>query len=446
MTSHVKRFVKACHSCQVNKPSNTAPAGPLQPLPVPSKPWESVSLDFITALPKTNSGYDAIVVFVDRLTKMVHFVPTHTSATAQQTARLFLQSIFRQHGMPRSLISDRDSKFTSDFWQSFFTTLGTTLNLSTSYHPQSDGQTERMNRTLEQVLRHFVNIHHNDWDDFLPLAEFAMNNSTSATTTYTPFYLNSGQTPHTPLTLVAPLPPDHELTPAAEALHERWRDALEHAQVSMRLAQESQARHADTRRTPAPVFQPGDKVLLSSAHIDLRNMPSAKFKPRFIGPFKVDRQISQSAYRLKLPRDLKIHPVFHVSLLKPYVTDPINPPPPLPLEPEPESDDWEVEQILDKRITRSKPFYLCRFKGHTAEEDDWLSPSDLTACNDLVNAFELELARNAPPPVVPPRRNRPALPAPAAVSASTRPQRDRRQPVPYWQSTAVPAWMNPSVQ
>jgi transposase InsO family protein len=400
MTSHVKRFVKACHSCQANKPSAVAPAGLLQPLPVPAKPWESVSMDFITQLPAcTDSGRDAIMVVVDRLTKMVHLIPMHTASSASQTAQLFLNNIFKHHGMPRSLISDRDAKFTSAFWKTFITSLGTSLNMSTAYHPQSDGQTERMNRTLEQILRHYINYHHDNWENFLPLVEFAMNNSPSRTTGFTPFYLNYGINPHTPLSLVADVAPEIS-NPTASELHAQWRLALEQAQVSMRLAQDTQAAYADIKRSKSPSYALGAKVMLNTAHINFKHAPSDKLTPRFIGPFKIKSQVSALAYKLDLPRSMKIHPVFHVSLLKPYHEDPINPAPipPLPVIASDDEEEYEVEQILAKRTGRAnKVYYLVRYKGYGPEEDEYLPLSHLKHCKELIADFESKLVSAAAP-------------------------------------------------
>jgi hypothetical protein len=142
MNTDVRQYVKSCDSCQRIKASQQSPAGLLQPLPIPTRSWEQVSMDFITQLPRTKAGHDAIVVFVDTFSKMVHFVPTKTTASAPDTAKLFFDHIFKLHGLPKSIVSDRDAKFTSRFWQSLFNTLGTKLAMSTAFHPQTDGQTE----------------------------------------------------------------------------------------------------------------------------------------------------------------------------------------------------------------------------------------------------------------------------------------------------------------
>ncbi|GJP40574.1 hypothetical protein CLOM_g238 [Closterium sp. NIES-68] len=175
--TEVQQFVSHCDACAHNKSDTKKPGGLLQPLEIPDEPWESVSLDFITYLPKTRDGHTAILVFVDRLTKMVHFVATTIDVSAEDTVKLFIAHVFHLHGLPRVLVSDRDPRFTSRFWHEVTRTLGTKLKMSSAFHPQTDRQTERTNCTLEQMLRSFIGPTHDDWGDLLPVAEFAVNNS-----------------------------------------------------------------------------------------------------------------------------------------------------------------------------------------------------------------------------------------------------------------------------
>ncbi|MCO5549058.1 hypothetical protein L7F22_002524 [Adiantum nelumboides] len=158
MQQDVIKFVKACHSCQIMKASRQLPQGLLQPLSVPKERWESIAMDFITTLPRTTKGNAQILVIVDRFSKMSHFIPCKKAASAPNIASLFVQHIFRIHGLPRSIISDRDPKFTGHFWTSLFKSLGTNLLFSSAYHPQTDGQTERVNHILEEMLRHYIQI------------------------------------------------------------------------------------------------------------------------------------------------------------------------------------------------------------------------------------------------------------------------------------------------
>ena len=194
----VLSHVKHCGACQRNKGATQRPFREAQPLAVPDYQWKDISMDMITHLPPTRSGSTSIMVVVDRLSKMVHFLPTFDTVSAEDVAALFRDREFCLHGMPQSIVSDRDVKFTSAFWQELQRLLGVQLNLSSAYHPQSDGQTERMNRVLEDMLRHFVNRHHDDWDQYLATAEFAINNSENASVRNTPFMLNHGRHPFVP--------------------------------------------------------------------------------------------------------------------------------------------------------------------------------------------------------------------------------------------------------
>ena len=182
----IRSYVRTCDKCQRSKPTLQKPSGLLQPFPNPSEPWERVSLDFITKLPTTMRGHDSILVVVDMLSKMAHFIPMRETCTAEQVAELFVDHVVRHHGLPKTLVSDRDTRFTGKFWQALFGMCGTRLNLSTAFHPQTDGQTERMNRTLEESLRSYVLPHHRDWDQHLIPIEMAYNDSVHSSTRETP--------------------------------------------------------------------------------------------------------------------------------------------------------------------------------------------------------------------------------------------------------------------
>jgi len=202
MVDAVKLYIKTCSFCQRNKPSNMRKAGLLQSLDIPEFYWQSVSTDFITQLPETRRGNDALMVVVDRLSKMVILIPTQTTVTAAGAAKLFFENVFKDHGMPLSIVSDRDPRFTGNFWKALNASTGTNLRMSTAYHPQTDGLTERANRTVEQVLRNFVNDTVDDWDEHIAAVQFAMNNSQQASTKKTPFELVYGRHPLIPAALL----------------------------------------------------------------------------------------------------------------------------------------------------------------------------------------------------------------------------------------------------
>ena len=390
----LKTYITSCDACQRNKSRHQVPAGLLQPLPVPAYNWEQISMDFIVQLPKTKTGKDCIVVFVDRLSKMVHFVSTVTTATAPDVAEIFINNIFKLHGLPKVIVSDRDAKFTSNFWKAFMRKMGTKVAMSTAYHPQTDGQTERTNRTLEQMLRIYVSYKQDDWDQHLALAEFACNNTKNASTKNTPFYLNYGRHPNTPISLMQA----QTSVPAVEEFTIRMGELIKTAQDNMRHAQTLQATYANQHRREES-FETGDQVLLSSAHIvqdNQKNRPSRKFQPRFYGPFEVLQEISPVAYKLKLPDTMKIHPVFHVSLLSRYKNNDaekfpgriIIPPEPVIVNNE---EEFEVESILDKRIRKKgrkeTTEYLVLWKGYPQHDATWEPEGNLQNARGKVEDF-----------------------------------------------------------
>jgi len=307
-------------------------------------------MDFIVQLPLTRNGHDAIVVFVDRLTKRAHFCPMHVTTTAPEVAKIFFQNIFKNYGLPKVIISDRDARFTSHFWQALFKQLGTKMAMSTAFHPQTDGQTERLNRTLEEMLRAYSTYRQDQWDEYLPAAEFAYNNSKQASTGFTPFELDCGQHPITPITLSLE---ETSKVPTADEFVQHWHTMISLAKDALMEAQDRQTKYANQHRRHL-TFQVGDKVLLSAQHINSpvdRQRPTRKLTPRFLGPYTITAVISTTAYKLDLPASLKIHPVFHISLLKEYkeTQDFKQIIPPAPIIFPDNSEEYEVETILDKR-------------------------------------------------------------------------------------------------
>ena len=371
----VEEYVKSCIQCQQNKPSNQKPLGLLQPLPIPEKRWQQVTMDLITQLPKSKNGYDSIVVFVDKLSKMVHYAPTTTTVDAVELAKVFISNVVRLHGIPESIVSDRDTRFTSKFWKSLWSQLGTKLHMSTSFHPQTDGQTERTNRTLEEGLRAFVSINHDDWDEFLPLLEFAVNNAKSTSSGHSPFYLNYGEHPKLPIDTIVPNSNVEEV----QSLLDKLKLKLETAKTELVKSREHQSRSANNKRRDF-VFKVGEKVWLSTKYLNFVSQgPTNKLNPKYIGPFEVIERVGEVAYKLKLSHELvknNIHPVFHISLLKPYIVsqrftnrEPPRPPPHIITNNGDEK--FEVETILRKRNHRRKIEYLVKWKGYPLHESTW---------------------------------------------------------------------------
>ena len=409
MHQQIRRYVEICDVCQCNKSRCGNVAGKLQPLEVPDERWQSVSMDFVVELPMTKRGHDAIWVVVDRFSKMVHIAPTTSKVTAEDTARLFFERVFATHGLPREVISDRGPQFTGHFWRQLCSRFSVRPALSTAFHPQTDGQTECMNRVIEDTLRHFVGPRQDAWDDLLPYVEFAMNNSKSISTGHTPFFLNYGKHPVTPLTWHLPAEAHACITShrdavaalrAADRLPQvlqftaQLEEALQRAKQCLAAAQDRAKLWADSRRS-ALHLTVGDLVLLSTKHLRLKTAGTRKLLPKWVGPFRVLRAISPVAFRLDLPPSMNaIHPVFHVSLLRPYRHDGHVQPPPPPIEVE-DAVEYEVEAILDKRFRqyrrRKQAEYLIKWRGYGHEHNSWEPVGHLENCAELLQEFELRL-------------------------------------------------------
>lgn len=376
--AYVRAYVSTCEACQRNKPSNRRPAGLLQPLPIPDKRWDSVSINFMINLPKTKSGFDAILVFVDRLSKRIHIVPTHTNVTAPQTARLFFDHVFRHHGLPLEIVSDRDSLFTSIFWESLFKLTGTTLSMSTPMHPQTDGQTERANRVIEEMLRAYISFQLDDWDEHLTAIEFAYNESVQASTKHSPFLLDSGQQPRSPVDLEMPLSDQHNTVSAsAEQFIQDMTDRIAKAKANLAAAQQRQQRNADKTRRHDTFFV-GDKILVSAKAINPPGIDKvgSKLRAEFYGPFEVSEVISDVTYRLKLPESIGTHDAFHISNLRPFKTGTRYQPPPPPLAIISGEEHWEAEACLAFRYYkkgRGKEHvqFLIKWKGYPDSDNTW---------------------------------------------------------------------------
>ena len=391
----VRRYIGKCGECQRSKPRAHKAFGPMQPIPAPDRPWEQMTMDLITALPKTTRGHDSILVFVDRLTKMIRCVATKKKIGAQATARLFMRTIFRYHGLPEVIISDRDPRWNSLFWRSVFQSLQTKTRLSTSYHPQTDGQTERANRTLEEMLRSYVHPHGDDWDQRLGEVEFAYNNSEQKSTGQTPFYLLYGYHPRTPIDLYNP--EAVEETPAAKDFVKRLIDGHQAAKAAMEIAGQRQKEQFDRRAAAVP-FQKGDWVLLSSSHCKFQGRTD-KLTRRFLGPYKIESlSANRLAATLRLPSTVRINPTVHVSRLKIYKGD--KRPDGTPKETSPaemhvedegrEEDDQAREDLIVegiiawRNVERIKPphkvirqEFLVKWRGRGEEDNTWIAKSKL---------------------------------------------------------------------
>ncbi|KAD4889454.1 hypothetical protein E3N88_21527 [Mikania micrantha] len=291
----------------------------LQQLELPVWKWEMITMDFITKLPRTSHGNDTIWVIVDRLTKSAHFISMKETYSMDRLAQLYVNEIVSLHGVPLSIVSDRDSRFTSRFWQSFQKALGTRLNFSTAYHPQTDGQSERTIQTLEDMLRACVIDFGGSWDDHLPLMEFSYNNSYHSSIQTAPFEALYGRKCRTPVCWSE----IGENQLSGPEIVQETTDKVFQIRERLKAARDRQKSYADRRRKPLE-FNVGDKVLLKVSPWKgiVRFGKKGKLSPRYVGPFKITKRIGPVAYQLELPEEMAgVHEVFHVSNLRKCLAD-----------------------------------------------------------------------------------------------------------------------------
>lgn len=383
----VEKYVKACDVCQRIKPPNVT-HGKLQPLSVPTSSWSHISCDFLTDLPLTLNGFDTVMVVVCRLSKMAHFIPMVGNWSAEDVAFLYVRDIFSKHGLPDNITSDRDPKFTSNFWTALNKILGIKLNMSSAHHPQTDGQSERTIRTLEQYLRAYINFQQDDWDMWLPLAEFAHNSHTNNSTMLSPFATVYGSNPKSPLDVKF----GTSSVASASEVAKLIRSNVESAQAAMKAAQDRYTKYASKGKVDLALGV-GDMVWLRTKYYvndTTSTRPSRKLGNKYMGPYKITKVVSPVAYKLALPAKFRIHPVIHVSQLKRYV-------PPSNYSkkyarPAPEIVDGkevhEIERILDRRTRYNRTEYLVRWKGFSEDDDEWLPDWALTGAPDAIAKFE----------------------------------------------------------
>ncbi|KAJ4699844.1 Ty3/gypsy retrotransposon protein [Melia azedarach] len=395
MREDVEAYVRTCLVCQQDKIEQRASGGLLEPLPIPERPWESVSMDFITSLPKSE-GYGSIIVVVDRFSKYAVFMAAPADCTAEEAAKLFLKHVVKLWGVPNNIVSDRDPRFTGKFWSELFKMLGTDLNFSTSFHPQSDGQTERVNALLELYLRHYVSANQKDWAKLLDVAQFSYNLQRSEATNKSPFEIVLGRQPTTPHALASSY---DGRSPGAFKFAKAWHEQADLARAYLDKAAKKMKKWADKKRRDVE-FQEGDLVmvkLLPQQFKSLRKVHKGLVR-RYEGPFPIVKKVGKVSYRVLLPPKLKIHPVFHVSMLKPYHGDEEDPSrgeskraPTAVVT----SFDKEVECILADRRVRKRGVpnyneYFVKWKGLPESEATWEHEDTLWQFQDHIRKFREE--------------------------------------------------------
>ena len=358
------------------------------PIPTPDRPWIHISMDFITDLPLSN-GFDSILVVVDYFTKMGHFLATNKTCTAFQLAELLIPNLFRLHGLPDKIVSDRGPQFVSKFWQRFCELAKIKRSLSTAFHPQTDGQTERLNQTLETMIRSYINFQQNDWQQILPILEFAYNNSVHESTGRSPFYANYGYHPRMDLLLNT-----SSVNPNAESRIENLNQIHSELKLLLENRKSIYKKYYDQHRSKEADFQIKDKVYLKATNFKT-SRACKKLDFKYLGPFQISEKIGPINYKLQLPQHMRIHPVFHVSLLKPHYENTFagrHPPKSLPIEIH-NALEYEVEEILDYKLLRKKPYFYVKWLGYGQEESTWEPIENLSNCMGLVNRFLLDTGR-----------------------------------------------------
>lgn len=396
----VKVYISRCPQCAINRTLRNKPNGLLKPIEASPTPFHTLTMDFIVSLPPSkrfahgDETFDAILTVTDKFTKAVKLLPGKGTYTAMDWAKRYWQDVYPDWGFPNVIISDRDAKFLSEFWKTLFRKAGTKILTSTAYHPQTDGQSERTNQTVEIALRYYVSPRQNDWADALDVIQGAIMTAIHATTGKSPGELLYGLNPRHALDLANPDLPKSSVSDdwakTREVLRAEAKDAITHAQALMKL-------QADKHRRDFQL-KPGDKVYLRLHQgYHLPGIPKPKIGQQRAGPYEVEAVIGANAYKLKIPEKWKIWPVISGIYLDkaPGGPDPFGrdeaPRPVTVAEDDPENVRWEVAAIINKKITgRKNPkiWYLVRWTGLNADQDVWLPESELAGCARLIRDYE----------------------------------------------------------
>ena len=382
---NVNDYVQSCDVCSRAKPICMKPAGLLHPLPIAPCPWYSILMDFITDLP-SSQGFNSILVVVDRFSKMAHFIPCTKTINAQGLATLFIQHIVCAHGLPHNIVSDRGPQFSSQFWLAVLNHCKIKRNLTSAFHPQSDGQTERTNQTLEQFLWIYADPLQLNWVTNLPFAELTYNSTYHDAIERSPFMATYGFEPPTNL--------DTELLPTTPPSVTDWLLHLsdQHIQTKLQLewTTKQMTKFANCHCRPV-TLQVGDSVFLNRQNIATKR-PCRKLDWKQFGPFKVIEVITPVTYRLDLPTSFGCtHNAFHISLLskqkKSTLTGCKNEPPP-PLLVDTQGALYAVNNILDSKLINGKTHYLIAWQGYGPEDNTWEPEENLTDCQELLQTFK----------------------------------------------------------
>lgn len=397
MLADVDQYVRNCHPCRRALSPRDKTPGLLQALPIPDRPWQHISMDFVS-FNKDKHGYDNVLVVVDRLSKESVSIPCHRTTTAEEMASLFIYHVWRYFGPPDSIVSDRGPQFISDFWTEFCRLLGTRLKLSTAYHPQTDGQTEIMNQYLGQRLRPFVNYYQDNWSELLPMMDYAQLTLPHSSIGMSPFEVRNGFKARTSFDWADPT--GEVPTLSAEKARQRVRlihDSWKLARDMMARSQARMTRSANAHRREID-FDVGDYVWLNIKYWRTAR-PSLKLDNSNSGPFKIIAKEGNS-FKLQLPASMQIHPVMSPDKLKKSANDPLPGQVNKPEDPVEIAGDieYEVEEVLAVQKQWNQLKYRVKWKGYEEEDLEWYAPSDLKGAPHKLKSFHLNYPKLPGPP------------------------------------------------
>ena len=383
MTRDVGKYMEGCNLCQRMKNRTEEPAGKLKLSEVPQKMWTHLTVDFITKL-LVVAGKDAILVVCDRLSKMTHFMATTEGTSVEGLVRLFWDNVWKLHGLLESVVLDRGPQFAAELTKELNRMLGIKTKLSTVFHPQTDGQTERMNQEVEQYLRFFIEHRQKDWLEWLAMAEFAINNKVHTATKTSPFMANYRKE----LRMGGDIRRKGKVESATE-FAEKMKRISKEAEAALRKIQEEMKRYTDRGRKEAENWKKGDRVLLSTKDLVFKERPSKKLMERYVGPYTIEEVVLLNAVKLRLPSSIRIHLVVNISWIVRYKKQMKGQKKEegKPVEVE-GVEEWKVEKILNKKKMRGVEKYLIRWKGFTAEGDTWERKENLKNTEELIKEFK----------------------------------------------------------
>ena len=380
----VTKFVNSCESCARNKHNRHRKYGFLQPLETPERPWKSIEIDFLCGLPPSK-GYTVLMVVVDRFSKMIHLIPFKQIPDAKQTAKAFIENIFKLHGLPSDIYTDRGSQFTSALWQDIMEFLSITTKIATTDHHETVGQVERSNSFIEQYLRAYSRAYyHDDWIDWIHLAEFAYNNSVNESTKETPFFINYG---------FHPSMDENYLLPDIDTNRKIIKDLIvnfNHIKEVLLRSKELYKRHADKKRMEPPVFEVGNRVWIQTPP-SLNIEDSSKLAPCKYGPYKVTEVLKNNNYKIDIRKSPfpKHYPIFHVSQLEPFIPTP----PEFIKRNSHEESIKDIIEISDFRTNYKKKCYEYRVRYKYRTASNWV-PSSEVEDNPRNQRIYLEYLKN----------------------------------------------------